>query len=158
MTRSWQNTQQIRFVEILFSIRWYVELVLHSQTLSLCSKSSMEYSEKEPALQCRRQYYAPYSSSLKPGSGATGSPGLGGIRTAGLYTSSVLLKREDTRLKTSARVRMGLSFAWKASLAIRILYFLPCNQLHVNHSPLRCLYKPERMVLRKSITITIIPS
>ena len=54
--------------------------------------------------------------------------------------------------------RMGLSLAWKTSLEIRILYFLPCNRLHVNPSPLRCLYKPERLVLRRPITITIIPS
>ena len=32
---------------------------------------TLEYSEKEPALQCRRQYCVPDSSSLKPGSGAT---------------------------------------------------------------------------------------
>ena len=88
--------------------------------------------------------------------GYRGSPGLGGTRTAGLCTTSGLLKHEDTRLKTSYRVRMGLSLAWKASLAIRILYFLPYNRLHVNPSPLRCLYKPERLVLRMPITITII--
>ena len=50
-----KGSQQIRFVEMLFSLRWYVEIVLQSRTLSLCSKSSMEYSEKEPTLQCRRQ-------------------------------------------------------------------------------------------------------
>ena len=33
-----QACQQIRFVEILFSLRWYVELILQSRTLSLCSK------------------------------------------------------------------------------------------------------------------------
>ena len=88
--------------------------------------------------------------------GYSGSPGLGGIRTAGLYTLSRLSKHEVTRLKTSARVQMGLSFAWKTSLAIRILYFLPCNRLHVNPSPLLCLYKLERMVLRRPIMITII--
>ena len=33
--------------------------------------SSMVYSDEEPALQCRRQYCTPDSSSLKPGSGAT---------------------------------------------------------------------------------------
>ena len=66
-----QTCQQIRFVEILFSLRWYVELVLQSRTLSLCSKSSMEYSEEEPALQCQRQICTPDSLSLKPGSGAT---------------------------------------------------------------------------------------
>ena len=32
---------------------------------------TLEYSEEEPALQCRRQDCAPDSSSLKPGSGAT---------------------------------------------------------------------------------------
>ena len=34
--------------------------------------------------------------------------------------SAGLLDYEDTRLKTSSRVRKGLSLAWKASLAIRI--------------------------------------
>ena len=52
--------------------------------------------------------------------GYWGSPGLGGIRAAGLYPLAGLLDYEDTRLKTSSRVRMGLSLAWKASLAIRI--------------------------------------
>ena len=32
---------------------------------------TLEYSEKEPTLQCRRQYCALDSSSLKPGSAAT---------------------------------------------------------------------------------------
>ena len=63
--------QQIRFVQILFSLRWYVELILQGRTLSLYSNSSVVYSEEEPALQCRRQYCAPDSSSLKPGLGAT---------------------------------------------------------------------------------------
>ena len=62
--------QQIRCVQILFSLRWYVELILQSRTLSWCSQSSMNYSEEEPALQCRT-ICAPDSSSLKPGSGAT---------------------------------------------------------------------------------------
>ena len=101
---------------------------------------------------------APDTSSLKPGSGATEGALEGCIRIARLYTFAELLDYEDTRLKTSSRVRMGLSFAWKTSLAIRILYFLPCNRLHVNPSPLQCLYKPERLVLRRPITITIIPS
>ena len=52
--------------------------------------------------------------------GYRGSPGLGGPRTAGLYPLAGLLDYEDTRLKTSSRVWMGLSLAWKASLAIRI--------------------------------------
>ena len=44
--------------------------------------------------------------------GVLGRPG--GVTWAGL------MGHEDTRQKTSSRVRMGLSFAWKASLAIRI--------------------------------------
>ena len=64
---------------------------------------------------------APDSSSLKPGSGATeGFLDKVGIQAAGLCTLDGLLDYEDTRLKTSSRVRVGLSFAWKASLAIRI--------------------------------------
>ena len=46
--------------------------------------------------------------------GYCGSPGLGGLRTAGLSPLAGLLDYEDTRLKTSSRVRMGLYLAWKA--------------------------------------------
>ena len=45
------SADQIR--GILCSLRGYVEFVLRSWTRSLCSRSSLEYSEKEPALQCR---------------------------------------------------------------------------------------------------------
>ena len=38
--------------------------------------------------------------------GYRGSPGLGGIRTAGLYPLAGLLDYEDTRSKTSSRVQM----------------------------------------------------
>ena len=51
--------------------------------------------------------------------GYRGSPRLGGIRTAALYPLAGPLDYEDTRLETSSRVRMGLSLAWKASLATR---------------------------------------
>ena len=44
----------------------------------------------------------------------SGSPGLGGLRTAGLYPLAGLLDYEDTSLKTSSRVWMGLYLAWKA--------------------------------------------
>ena len=47
--------------------------------------------------------------------GYSGSPGLGGLRTVGLYPLVGLLDYEDTRLKTSSRVRMGLCLAWTAS-------------------------------------------
>ena len=47
--------------------------------------------------------------------GYCGSPGLGGLRIAGLSPLAGLLDYEDTRLKTSSRVRMGLYLPWKAS-------------------------------------------
>ena len=47
--------------------------------------------------------------------GYRGSPGLGGLRTAGLSPLAGQLDYEDARLKTSPRVRMGLYLAWKAS-------------------------------------------
>ena len=50
--------QQIRLTQILFSLRWNVELILQGRTLSSYSNSSVMYSEKEPALQCRRQLRA----------------------------------------------------------------------------------------------------
>ena len=46
--------------------------------------------------------------------GYRGSPGLGGLRIAGLSPLAGLLDYEDTRLKTSSRVRMELYLAWKA--------------------------------------------
>ena len=52
--------------------------------------------------------------------GYRGSPGLGGVRLAGLRPLAGLPDYEDTRLKTLSCVRMGLSLVWKASLAIRI--------------------------------------
>ena len=96
------------------------KLILQSRTLSLCSKSSMKYLEEEPTLQCRRQYARRTHRHEAWFRGYRGSPGLGGIRTARLYPLVGLLDYEDTILKTSSRVRMGLSLAWKASLAIRI--------------------------------------
>ena len=44
--------------------------LIGGQTLFVVT-GTLEYSEKEPALQCRRQYCEPDSLSLKPGSGAT---------------------------------------------------------------------------------------
>ena len=57
--------------------------------------------------------------------GYLGSPGLKRPRTARLYTLVRLLGYEDTRLKTSSRVRIGLSLVWKASLAILYEVLLP---------------------------------
>ena len=47
--------------------------------------------------------------------GYYGSPGLGGLWATVLSPLAGLLDYEDTRLKTSSRVRMGLYLAWKAS-------------------------------------------
>ena len=50
--------QQIRFVEILYSLRWYVEFVLQSRTRFMCSKSTLVYLEKEPALNAKNNLRA----------------------------------------------------------------------------------------------------
>ena len=63
---------------------------------------------------------APDSSSLKPGSGLLRESWLRGCSDSRTIPSAGLLDYEDTRLKTSSRVRKGLSLAWKASLAIWI--------------------------------------
>ncbi len=55
-------------------------------------------------------------SSLKTGSGATeGVLDYGVLGCPGYMTWAGPMGREDTRLKTSSRVRMGLYLAWKAS-------------------------------------------
>ena len=101
--------------KILFSLQRYVELILQGRTLSSYSNSSVMYLEKEPALQCRRQLRAGLIVIEAWFRGYCGSPGLGGLRTAELSPLAGLFDYEDTRLKTSSRVRMGLYLAWKAS-------------------------------------------
>ena len=63
--------QLIRFVQILFSLRWYVELILQSWTLSLCSNIFYEVFGGGTRLAMPKTICASDSSSLKPGSGAT---------------------------------------------------------------------------------------
>ena len=63
--------QQIRFVQILFSLRWYVELILQSRTLSLCSNIFYEVFGGGTLLAMPKTICAPDSSSLNPSSGAT---------------------------------------------------------------------------------------
>ena len=58
--------------------------------------------------------------SMGYGDAHCGSPGLGGPQASGLLMWARLMGCQDTRQKTSSRVQMGLSFACKASLAIRI--------------------------------------
>ena len=122
-------------MEILFSLRWGVELVLQNRTLSLCSKIFHEVFGEEPALQCRGQYFAPDSSSLKPGSGATeGALDYGGLRTAGLYPLAGLLDYEDTRLKTSSRVWWDSPLRGRQAWQLRYVDLL-CNRLYVTLAP-----------------------
>ena len=63
--------QQIRFVQILFSLRWYVELILQSRTLSLCSNIFYEVFGGGTRLAMPKTVCTLDSLSLKPGSGAT---------------------------------------------------------------------------------------
>ena len=63
--------QQIRFVQILFSLRWYVELILQSRTLSLCSNIFYEVFGGGTRLAMPKTICELDSSSLKSGSGAT---------------------------------------------------------------------------------------
>ena len=90
-----------------------------SQTL-LVTTGTLENLEKNPPCNAEDNLHARLIVIEAWFGGYSGSPRLGGIRTAGLYPLAGLLDYEDTRLKTSSRVRVGLSFAWKASLAIRI--------------------------------------
>ena len=59
-TLRWDN--KMEYVSKLDFCKYYSlygnmwKLILQSQTLSSCSKSSMKYLEEEPALQCRRQF------------------------------------------------------------------------------------------------------
>ena len=58
------------------------------------------------------------TSSLKASSGATeGVLDYGVLGEPAYVTWAGLMGREDTRQKAFSRVRMGLSFAWTASLA-----------------------------------------
>ena len=103
-------------MEILFSLWWYVELILQGRTLSLYSKLFHGVCGGGTRL-------AMPNTILRAGliviearfRGYLESPGLGGLRTAGLYPLAGLLDYEYTRLKSSFHVRMGLYLAWKAS-------------------------------------------
>ena len=89
------------------------------------------------------------TSSLKPGSGATeGVLDYEVLEEPAYVTWAGLMGREDTSLKTFTHVRMGLSFAWKASLAFGYEDSFLCKPTLYNPRPLRCLYKPEGLVRR----------
>ena len=91
----------------------------------------------------------PDTSSLKTGSGATeGVQDYRVLGRPGYMTWARLMGRKDTRRKTFPRVRMGLSLAWKASLACGYEDSFLRKPTLYNPSPLRCLYKLEGLVRR----------
>ena len=63
--------QQIRFVQILFSLRWYVELIFAEPDTILVFNIFYEVFGGGTRLAMPKTICAPESSSLKPGSGAT---------------------------------------------------------------------------------------
>ena len=68
---------------------------------------TLEYLEKEPALQCRRQDCAPDSSSLKPGSGATE-----GVLDKGVSGQPDYIHRPDYRSIKIQDSRLRLVSGW----------------------------------------------
>ena len=95
----------------------------------------------------------PNSLSLKPGSGATeGVLDLGVLGCPACYPWARLMGCEDMKAKDYTCVRIGLSLAWKASLATDYEDSFLCNRLYVTLDFLpRFLYKPEGLV-RKGYT------
>ena len=63
--------QQIRFVQILFSLRWYVELIFAEPDTILVYNIFYEVFGGGTRLAMPKTICVPDSSSLKPGSGAT---------------------------------------------------------------------------------------
>ena len=63
--------QQIRFVRILFSLWWYVELIFAEPDTILMFNIFYEVFGGGTRLAMPKTICAPDSSSLKPGSGAT---------------------------------------------------------------------------------------
>ena len=121
---------------ILFSLRWHVKIVLKSRTRFKFSRFTLEYSEMEPALQCRRQDYAPDSSSLKPGSGATEGvldKGVSGQPDCILWPDCWTMKIQDRRLRPVS----GWDSPLRGRQAWQIGYvdLLPCNRLCVTLAP-----------------------
>ena len=62
---------------------------------------------------------------------------------------------EDMKAEDCIRVRIGLSLAWKATLATDYKDSFVCNRLYVNPRSSRYLYKPKGLV-QKRIFITLV--
>ena len=79
---------------------------------------------------------APDTSSLKSGLAATeGVLYLGVPGRPTYWTWAGLVGCEDTKTEDSTRVQMGLSLAWKASLATEYVNSLLCNRPCVTLDP-----------------------
>src|SRR4051812_10051739 len=102
----------------LYGNMW--KLILQSQTLSFVFKIFYEVLGGGTRLAMPKTICAPDSSSLKRVQGLLRESWIRGCPDGRTIPSVGLLDYEDTRLKTSSRVRKGLSLAWKASLAMRI--------------------------------------
>ena len=99
---------------------------------------------------------APDTSSLQPGSGATkGVPDEGVLGRPDYGTWAGLMGCEDTKTEDCTHVRMGLSLAWKASMATEYVDSFPLYPTLCNPRSSRCLYKLEDLVRRIHITIAI---
>ena len=70
-------------------------------------------------------------------------------------TWAELMGYEGTRQKTLSRVRMGLSLAWKASLALGYEYSFLCNRLCITLVP-SSVYINQRVESIEAETIIII--
>ena len=139
-------------MEILFSLRWYVELILQGRTLSLYSNSSVVYSEDEPALQCRRQHCTPDSLSLKPGSGATE-----GVLDYGVSEQPDYIHRPNYRSVKIQDSRLWLVYGWDSPWRGRQArqygygYLLLCNRPCVTLA-LSGVYINRRVLVHRTIT------
>ena len=140
----------------LYGNMW--KLILHSRTLPLVFTIFYEELGGGTRLAMLKTICAPDSSSLKPGSGLLRESWIRGCPGSRTMPSARLLDYEDTRLKASSRVRMGLSLAWKASLAMRIFKISNhCNRFYVPRT-LSGVYINRRVLVRRTTyTSTIIP-
>ena len=97
-------------------------------------------------LAMRKTIYAPDSSSLKPGSGATERVlDQGVLGRLAYYSLAGLMGCEGMKTEDYTHVRIGLSLAWKASLATNYEDSILCNRLYVTLDPPPGVYINRRV-------------